>query len=415
MAVFKYVARNRAGERVEGTIEAADRRTALGMIEKAGQVPVSVTEARSVVEAGTKKRKSLLSLDLGRPPRMKTREVLAFSTELSDLLAAGMTLTDALNVLANSRAGQSGDEILRNLRDDIVQGSSLSNALAKHPRTFSTLYVNMIRAGEASGMLSEVLKRLVEHYEFVLDVRDKVITALVYPAIVLVMGAITIVVCMVWVVPKFSEIFRELKSTLPLSTRILLGLSDIALHYGLFIIAGLGILAVLAYRGAKTEKGRLWLHSFVLRIPLIKGVVSAGIYSNFARTLATLLANGVPVLRALSIVEQTVWNVVIANEIRNARNRVTDGTTISGPLAGSGVFPRIMTDMLAIGERTGDVPSALGHVARRYDQQLNRSIKIFTTALEPILIVVMAVLVGFVAMSILFAVFSITNGLDAQQ
>ena len=171
----------------------------------------------------------------------------------------------------------------------------------------------------------------------------------------------------------------------------------------------------MAYRGAKTESGRLWLHGFLLRVPLIRGVISAGIYSNFARTLATLLSNGVPVLRALSIVEQTIWNVVIANEIKNARDRVTDGTTISGPLASSGVFPRTMTDMLAIGEQTGDVPSALGHVAHRYDQQLNRSIKIFTTALEPILIVVMAVLVGFVALSILSAVFSMTNGLDAQQ
>ncbi|MEI6807606.1 MAG: type II secretion system F family protein [bacterium] len=414
MASFKYVARNRAGERIEGKIDATDRRAALGLIEKTGQVPVSVTETKSTADAGAKKGKSRFSLDLGRPPRMGTREVLTFSTELSDLLVAGMTLTDALTVLANSRAGSSGDGIIRQLRDDISQGSSLSNALAKHPRTFTTLYVNMIRAGEASGTLGEVLKRLVDHYELVLDVRDKVITALIYPAIVMVMGALTMIVCLTWVVPKFSEIFRELKSTLPLSTRILIGLSDALVNYGLFLAAEFTIIAVLAYRGSKTEKGRLWLHGFVLRLPLVKGVVSAGIYSNFARTLATLLANGVPVLRALGIVEQTVWNVVIANEIRNARDRVTDGTTISGPLAGGGVFPRMMTDMLSIGEHTGNVPGALGHVAHRYEQQLNRSIKIFTTALEPILIVVMAVLVGFVAMSILFAVFSMTNGLDAQ-
>jgi len=412
MASFKYIARNKAGEKIDGTIDAADKRTALNLIEKAGQVPVSVSEVRSESEAATGKRKSFFALDLGRAPRMRTRELLAFSTELSDLLVAGMTLTDALNILAKNRAG---DTIIRQLRDDIVQGSSLSNALAKHPRTFTPLYVNMIRAGEASGMLGEVLKRLVDHYELVMDVRDKVITALVYPVIVLFMGAITMVVCMWWVIPKFSEIFQDLHSTLPLSTRILLGLSEVMVKYGLFMAAGIIILIVLAYRGAKTESGRLWLHGFLLRVPLIRGVISAGIYSNFARTLATLLSNGVPVLRALSIVEQTIWNVVIANEIKNARDRVTDGTTISGPLASSGVFPRTMTDMLAIGEQTGDVPSALGHVAHRYDQQLNRSIKIFTTALEPILIVVMAVLVGFVALSILSAVFSMTNGLDAQQ
>ena len=171
-------------------------------------------------------------------------------------------------------------------------------------------------------------------------------------------------------------------------------------------------LGALANRALKTERGRKWWHNAMLHIPLVKGVLTAGIYANFARTLGTLMSNGVPVLRALAIVEQTVSNVIIAAEIRKARDRVTDGTTISGPLAAGGVFPKMMTDMLSIGERTGNVPDALKHVATRYEHQLDRSIKIITTALEPILILAMALLVGFVAFSILSAVFSMTKGLD---
>jgi len=415
MASFTYVARSRTGGKIEGSVDAADRRTALSLIDKMGHVPVSVIEKRAAAEAGAQKRKSFFSFESKRPARMKTREVLTFSTELSDLLVAGMTLGNALSVLANNNAGRASEEIIRRLRDDIVQGTSLSSALAQHPRTFTALYVNMIRAGEASGTLGEVLKRLVEHYEMVLETRDKVVTALVYPAIVMSMGVVTLFVCMWWVIPKFSSIFEELGSTLPLSTRILVGLSSATVKYGWLVAAIMIIAGVMAYRALKTEKGRAWWDGTILKLPLIKGILTASIYSNFSRTLATLMSNGVPVLRALTIVEQTIGNVIISAEIRNARDRVTDGTSISGPLAAGKVFPKMMTDMLSIGEQTGNVPGSLLHVANRYDHQLNRNIKIFTTALEPIMIGVMAVLVGFVALSILSAVFSMTNGLDAQQ
>ena len=199
MPTFAYVARNRAGERIEATVEAADRRAAMALIEKMGQVPVSVSEGRAGA-GGAAKGKSLFSFERRRPARMKTRDVLTFSTELSDLLVAGMTLTNALTILSNAKTGRATDGIILQMRDDIVQGASLSNALAKHPRSFSNLYVNMIRAGEASGTLGEVLRRLVAHYEMMLDVRDKVVTALVYPAIVLAMGVFTVVFCLVFII-----------------------------------------------------------------------------------------------------------------------------------------------------------------------------------------------------------------------
>jgi type II secretory pathway component PulF len=270
----------------------------------------------------------------------------------------------------------------------------------------------MVRVGEASGALSEVMSRLVEHYERIQEVKEKVVMALVYPAIVIVIGIMTLVFSMVYVIPKFSSIFKELGQTLPLPTRMLIGGSTWLVKYGWAAAGALAVAFIMANRAAKTPKGRLWWHGFQLRIPMIKGIISASTYANFARTLATLLTNGVPALPALGIVEQTIGNVVIANEIKKARERVTDGTTISGPLAAGKVFPPLMTDMLAIGEQTGDMSGALKHIAHRFENELNRNVKIFTTALEPALIVIVAVAVGFVAISILMAVFSLTNGLN---
>jgi type II secretory pathway component PulF len=251
------------------------------------------------------------------------------------------------------------------------------------------------------------------HYERLQELRGKIVGALVYPLIVLTMGIGTLIFAMVYVVPKFKVIFDQFGGTLPLPTQILIKSSEWIVKYGWGLLIGIGIASVLAGRAMKTKAGRLWFDGLRLRMPLVRGVIAAGTYANFASTLSTLLANGVPVLKALKIVENTVSNAVVAREIANARDRVTDGTTISGPLAASKVFPPVMIDMLAIGEETGDMSGALTHIAGRYESELDRNVKVFTTALEPILIVFVAVMVGFVAISILLAVFNMTNGLDA--
>lgn len=409
MTAFAYTARSRSGEKLEGVIEATDRRAALKDLERLGHVPVSLTEAGAASAEAPKQSRFTLTR---RTDKMSTRELLIFTTELSDLLASGMRLGPALNTLSSRESGRAGDRVIAEVRDEIVQGANLSDALARRPKTFSGLYVNMIRAGEASGALPEVLHRLVAHYERVQEVKEQVIMALVYPLIVVVLGAATLAFSMVYVIPKFKMIFAQMGEALPLPTRILIASSDWLARYGLFMLVGIGIGAVLASRVVKTSRGSVLWHGVLLRLPLVRGVVAAAIYANFARTLGTLLSNGVPVLSALGIVEQTVGNVVIAREIRKARDRVTDGTTISGPLAAGRVFPLIMTDMLAIGEKTGDMSGSLTHIARRYENELDRNVKIFTTALEPILIVLVALMVGFVAVSILMAVFNLTNGLD---
>jgi len=409
MAVFNYTARTRGGEKQSGVIDAPDRRAALRMIEQNGLIPVSVNEGATAAAASKAAARPRFKLTRGE--HMSMRDVLVFTTELSDLLASGMTLGNALNTLARRRTGTTSDGIVSSLRNEIIHGASLSAALQQHPRVFSKLYVNMIRAGEAGGALHEVLKRLVEHYERVQDLKEKVVMALVYPLIVMIMGAATLVFSMVNVVPKFQRIFEQMGQALPVPTRILINTSSFLTHYGLFVLAGLGILGVLANRAVKTKNGQLWWHGILLRMPLVRGIIASGVYANLARTLGVLLTNGVPILQALGIVEQTVGNAVISRELCNARERVTDGTSISGPLAAGKVLPPMLIDMLSIGEQTGDMAGALGHIARRYENELDRNVKIFTTALEPILIVLVAVAVGFVAVSILMAVFNLTNGM----
>ncbi len=341
--------------------------------------------------------------------RMKRTEVLLFTSELADLIEAGMTLGQALQALAAQGEEGSGQRyVCRDLCERIVRGENFSSALAQHPDTFEPLYANMIRAAEASGAMVEVLRRLADHYERFDSMRGKIKSALSYPMIVLVFGVFAVIAALVWIIPKFQKVFDSMGATLPLPTRILIGMSDALTGYGwlmAIVLAG----AVYAFRRWKrTPAGRLKVDGWKLRAPLIKGIVASGAYSSLAYTLKTLLSNGVDVLQALKIAQETCGNAVIGAALGDARRRVTDGTSISGPLAASGVFPRMMTDMLAIGEQAGDMASSLEHIGVRYQKDMDRNITSFTNALEPILIVVIAAMVGFVAVSILMAVFQVS-------
>ena len=408
MATFAYTAIDRTGKRSEGTLDAADKRTAQMLLEKSGRIPVSIKEgaAPKAAASGTKWWKLAASTST----KMSQREVLLFTEELADLLSAGMTLGNALNSLASDPATPSG-RVAADLRDRIIRGESLSDAVRAHPESFPPLYANMVRAGEASGALADVLQRLIEHFERIGSMRAKIVQALTYPVIVLFLGLVTVVFAMVKIIPQFMSVFTNMKIALPPTTQFLVDSSAFFQKYGLVVLVVLLLLGVVLSRVAKTPGGRRTIDLLKLRTPIIKGVVANGIFASFARTLQTLLANGVTAINALKITEETVGNVIIAEELRHVRERVTDGTTISGPLAAGGVFPKMMTDLLAIGEQTGDMPSALGHIGRRYESEMDRHIRIFTAALEPMLIFLVAGVVGFIAISILSAVFQVTSGL----
>ena len=391
----------------------AKRKTASGSAPRA-QEPVAKASAAS----GDGKKpasSSIWNMQIGGAKQktdMKRVEVLLFVSELADLLDAGMTLGQALQALANQ--GEETDAqhyVCQDLCERIVRGENFSDACAHHPKTFPPLFSNMLRAGEASGAMVEVLRRLGDHYERDDNMRGKIKSALTYPCVVLFIGILAVIGALVWIIPQFQKVFDSMGASLPLPTLMLIGLSDAVIHYGwLMAIAVVGI--VLWFRRwVKTESGRRKVDSWKLKAPLVKGIVACGAYSSLAYTLKTLLTNGVNVLQALKICEETCGNAVIGDALKTARQRVTDGTTISGPLASSGVFPRMMTDMLAVGEQAGDMAASLDHIGKRYQKDMDRNITSFTNALEPILIVMIAGVVGFVAIAILMAVFKVSSSL----
>ncbi|MBQ9726081.1 MAG: type II secretion system F family protein [Kiritimatiellae bacterium] len=425
MPQFSYTAKSRDGQTRTGVVDAADRRAALAAVSRLGLLPVRVDQggggaagagkALPAGKGGAKKRGGG-GLKLSRPNWMSPQERALFTNELADLLEGGMTLGNALNALARRADDGSGrSQVIAALRDAIVGGESFSAALSRFPKVFSPVYVSMIRAGEASGAMDDVLRRLIDQDERVQNMRSKIRSAMVYPAVVLCMGVAVAVFAMTFILPKFESIFAQMGADgLPPMTRALLGANAWFKKYWLLLVA-LVAGGIFAFRKwTATERGRRAWDGFKLRAPLVKGMVACGVYASFASTLESLLRNGVPILRALTITGETVGNAVVGDELAKARDRVTDGTTISGPLEQGGVFPPMVIDMIAIGERTGDMPRALGHVAKRYERELEKNIEIFTTALEPIMIAGVALVVAFIAVAIMQAVMSVTNGMNVQ-
>lgn len=414
MPTFTYTARDREGTPRAGDLTAMDRRMALRDLKARGLAPISVREGAAAKPAPKKNA----GAKPASPPRVEAagvklpmRVLLQFSVDLRDLLSAGMTVGASVRKLAKQSGNPQRSAVLAKVHEDIVQGKSLSEALERHPRGFPEFYVSLIRAGEASGQLRDALENAVRHYERAAAAKEQVVGALVYPMLVAVFGTLVIIACLIFVIPQFSLIFENLEQALPLPTRILIFLSEFLLRYGLFLLLGIAGLVLAFQRWKHTPAGRFAWHGFLLRVPVFHRMIRSAAYANFARTLSNLLINGVPVLKALDIVKKTANNAVLEREIGRLKERVTDGSSLSRPLAESGVFPDLFTDMLAVGEEAGQVPRSLAQIARRYDEELTRNIKLLTTVIEPVLMVLIAAAVAFVAISMLMPVFKLTQGL----
>ena len=409
MPTFEYKAKTKTGETVAGTLAAGDRQAALTQLGRMGYFPLKVDAAEAGKSAPQAAGgKAARSFSTGR---VATRDVLMFTQQLSSLLRSGMTLSQALGSLQRRSQKPKLNALMMELQADIVQGGSLSDALAKHPKVFSKFYVNLVRAGEASGALDDVLARLVKHYEQMSEIRDKVLTAMINPAIMFLGFAGVMIFFMTVMVPKFAEMFKQLGRAMPLPTRILITMSDGFKSWWWVGVVAI-VIATLIYRQrSRTPEGRIAIDGWKLRLPVIGNIIMASAFAQFARTLATLLENGVPVLNSLQIVEDTMTNRLIASEIREARTRVTDGTSISQPLAKGKIFPAMLIDMLSVGEESGEVVPALQNIADTYESELSRTLRIFTSLLEPAIIIFMALVVGFIVISILLAVFDMTSAI----
>jgi type II secretory pathway component PulF len=419
MPQFSYKARRRTGEVVEGVLDVTDRSAALIQIERLGLFPVMVDAAKGgmvisndrPVREKTDWRGLLppaLRTALSQKRKPKLQELATFTQQLANLLNSGMPLTVALNSMTHLETKGISADVSRELRQDVMEGRSLSDSMAKQPRIFSDLYVNMVRAGESSGALVDVLRRMADHFDRFAQVQSKFTSALIYPAFVAVVGIGIMFFFMTYMLPKFMSIFQGMNVPLPMMTQILIGISNAFSKYWWLMLIGAAAVVILFKRFQASPEGRRKLDQWKMTAPVFGKVIKLNLFGQFSRTLSTLLENGVPVLTALKITEQIIPNCIVKEAISKTREEVTDGKTIAQPLARSKVFPQLMVDLVKIGEDTGDVPGALKNVADTYENELSNALKVMMNMIEPVMIVVMAVGVGFLLLSVLSAMFAMT-------
>jgi type II secretory pathway component PulF len=426
MPQFNYKARRRSGELVEGMLEVADRPAALVQIERLGLFPVAVDMAKGGVaavaghDAGASRSLGdvlppTLRAYLNRQRKPSMQEMATYTTQLANLLKSGMPLTLALNSMTHLETKGIPLSVSRELRQEVMEGRSLSDAMAKQPVIFSDLYINMVRAGESSGSLVDVLRRMATHFSTFAEVQAKFKSALVYPAMVCVVGAGIVAFFMFFMLPRFMSMFTGFAVALPLPTRMLMKFSQMVTNGWFWAILIPCVLAVvvLFFRFRATEQGKRKMDEWKLKAPIVGKVFKLNLFGQFARTLSTLLHNGVPVLTALKITEQIVPNIPMKEAIARTRQAVTDGKTLAQPLAQGKVFPQLMVDLVRIGEETGDVPGALAGLADTYEGELQIGLRTMTNLIEPLLIIVMSLGVGFLLISILLPMFNLISAISA--
>ena len=424
MPQFSYKARRRSGEVVTGVLEVADRSAALAQIEKLGLFPVSVDASKGgVVTPGAGAATAKRNWKEALPPSLrvyfqkqrqpKLQELATFTQQLANLLNSGMPLTVALNSMTHLESKGIPAEVSKQLKQEVMEGRGLSDAMAKQPVIFSELYVNMVRAGESSGALVDVLRRLADHFNRFAEVQAKFKAAMIYPALVCCVGIGIIAFFIFFMLPKFMEMFSGFNMQLPLPTRMLMGLSGAVTGYWWLVAMVVVAVSVIFKRFSATESGKRKMDELKMKLPVFGKVNKLNLFGQFARVLATLLKNGVPVLNALKITEQIIPNRVIKEAIAKTREAVTDGKTLAQPLAASKIFPQLMVDLVKIGEETGDVPGALANLAETYESELQIALRVMMGLIEPALIIVMAVGVGFLLLSILLPMFNLISSISA--
>jgi type II secretory pathway component PulF len=421
MPQFTYRARRRSGELVEGVLDVADRSAAVTQIERLGLFPVAVDTARAGAVVNGKSAAENFDWKAFLPPTLraqleqkrkpKLQELATFTQQLANLLKSGMPLTVALHSMTHLESKGIPADVSRELKQEVTEGRSLSDAMARQPRVFSELYINMVRAGEQSGSLVEVLQRMAKHFQQFAEVQAKLTSALIYPAIVVCMGIALVAFFMVVMMPQFTIIFKGFNIELPLPTRILIVSSQLFLGYW-WLLGFIVIVAVILFMRFKaSEAGGRKLDEWKMKAPVIGKVININLFGQFARTLGTLLQNGVPVLTALKITEQVMPNRLIREAVAKTREAVTDGKTLAQPLAQSKLFPQLMVDLVRIGEETGDVPGALNNLADTYEGELDIALRLMTQLLEPVLILVMGGVVAFLLLSIFLPLFRLISAI----
>ncbi len=395
MAVFSYRATSLDGAIIEGVIEAQDRDSAVERLKQNGVIPLQVAAPKAAFQRGP-------SLPFSRS---HGRDLLDFTSQLSSLLGAGIPLDRCLSILSQIAESAGMRTVVESVLQSIRKGRSFSDALAEHPRLFSRVYVNMVRAGEAGGVLDAVLERLGEFLESMREVREHVVSAMIYPSVLVFTGGLSIAVLLTFVLPRFSVIFADLGTAIPLSAKLLLAFSS-ALRSYWWIFLAVPVLGALIFRAwTRTGRGRWTMDTLLLR--LAGGIVVKLETARFSRTLGTLLQSGVPLLQSLSYAQDTISNRVIAASIDSVISDAREGKGIAAPMAKAAQLPRLALSMIAVGEETGRLDEMLLRIAKTYEQGLRIAIRRFMALFEPVVILGMAVIIGFIVITMLTAIFSI--------
>jgi general secretion pathway protein F len=405
MPVFEYTALDNRGKTTSGIVDAEGAQAARQKLRKSGIFPVSIKETE---EAAPKKAPGDFSLS-ARLSRIKPVEVAMMTRQLATLIGAGFPLVSALDALVPQTKSHGFKRILAQIKDLIVEGNSFARALSNYPGQFSPLYINMVRAAETSGTLEIVLERLADIAEKQEALKNRIQTALAYPIFMLIIGTAVLFVLLIYIVPSITSIFSEMNQVLPAPTRFLIFLSAFFKTYwwGLFII--IAVVAVFSNRFKKTEKGRYWIDKTMLLLPGVGILVKKLSVARFARTLGSLLENGVSMLIALDIVKNIAGNSLISDAVETTAIEVGKGQGLGDALSGSGIFPQLSIQMIQVGEQSGQLETMLTKISDIFENEVETTILRLTSYLEPVMILVMGSVVGFIVLSICLPIFEMNQ------
>ena len=434
MATFQYIALDGAGQEKRGTIEAGDRASAIAAIRAHGLFPSAIGEVKSAPAPAAKAPKGAKAPKAAAPKkgglnkdikiniklpsflrgRVKAKDLTAFTRQLATLVNAGLPLMRCIEVLKKQKMAPAMMECLNGISENIAGGGTFSDALTAYPKVFDNLYVNMVKAGEAGGVLEVVLNRLAEFAEKAQKIKNKVKGAMIYPSVVLFAAIGITAFLLVTVIPKFQQVFNDILGgqSLPAITEFVMNLSDFVQHNGLQIAAGVAALVVIYKVFGKTPFGAYQLDKLRLAMPVIGTLIKRTAISQVTRTLGTLLSSGVPILQALTIVRDTTGNRVVKRALQSVHDAVKEGESRTDPLAASGVFPPMVVSMVQVGEETGGLPDMLTRVANTYDDEVDNAVAGLTAAIEPALIIFLAVVVGTIVIAMFLPMIKIISSVS---
>lgn len=402
MPRFAYKAKSTDGSIVTGVLQAESERNALDSLDRLGVFPLEIRHEDEAAATGQAKPRHIAR-------KVRPDDVATFTRQLGDLLRAGVSVNRALGTLVHQTANQSLSDTIGEIARDVSAGKSFHEAFSRHPECFSPLYVNMVKAGETGGFLEDVLHRLAHFIEKDQELKGRIKASLAYPFILLTIGALAVIFLMVFFIPKFSEIFKKMGGNLPAPTQIVMAISYFMRDYWFAFLAGVLALVAAWKRGSETAAGRAAIDRVKVRLPLFGDIVKKNAISRFTRTLGTLLKSGVPILTALHIAKEAMGNVILQRDIEEASAGVKQGRSLAELLRESRTFPVMVIDMIAVGEEGGNLDQVLINIADTFDTQVDRSVKIFVTLFEPMLLLVMACLVGFIVVAMLLPVFTLSS------